>query len=164
MREIFTLFLFIVTVADFYYNYNEKEFPDFHRARLYSDLISFLSILLPLVMMLVICLNAILLMVQWINNIIAEKCTLVMTFLYVLLTIFFSFTSSIFQIYSIYLYFKYDGSTKITKTIIKILMWITLINVGIQTFYAICDLISLLKKKKKESNEEMIELEDQNKI
>ena len=164
MGVIFTIFLFIVTVADFYYNYNEKDFPDYHRARLYSDLISFLSILLPLVMMLVICLNAILLMMKWINNVIAEKCTLVMTFLYVLLTIVFSFVSSIFQIKSIYLYYKYDGATKITKTIIKILMWITLINVGIQTFYAICDLISLSKKKKNEKNEEMIELEDQNKI
>ena len=164
MGELFTFFLIIVTIADFYYNYNEKDFPDFHKARLYSDFFSFSSILMPLVMMLVICCNAILLMLQWITNATTEKCTLVMTFFYVLLIIIFSVTSTVCQVYSFYLYFKYDGATKITKTIIKILMWISFINGVMQLFYAICDFISLWKKKKNEQKEEMVELEEQDRL
>ena len=40
-------------------------------------------------------------------------------------------------------------------------MWWAFININIKLFFSICDFISSLKNKKKESEEEMIELENQ---
>ena len=78
----------------------------------------------------------------------------------------FALSSISMQIYSFYLYFKGKGGEKITKIIIKILMWLTLVNTTFKLFFTICDIISSYKNYKKgnENNDESrqsIELEDQ---
>lgn len=165
MEGKFSILLFIITIIDLYFNYKANEFPDYHKARIYSDIFSLLAILFPFILMLFICCNAILLFTECINNNMVEKCTFIMTIFFVLMVIVFAFISSVIQIYSIYLYFEYDGSSKINKIIIKILMWISLISIIIKIFFGICDFISSLKNKN-EKNEEMIELEvkEQDKI
>ena len=96
-----------------------------------------------------------------------QKCTFYVTVICVLSVIIFALISSIIQLYSIYIYFAYDGSSKIQNKIIKILMWISFINIIIKIFFAICDFISSLKKPINENNEEnekMVELEEQDRI
>ena len=39
-------------------------------------------------------------------------------------------------------------------------MWITFVNIIIKLFFAVCDFISSLKNKKKEKDEELVELQD----
>ena len=162
MEEKFSFILFIVTIVDLYFNYYANEFPKYHKVRIYSDLFSLLAVLLPIFLILFICCMGCFLYFQWFNNNIAQKCTAVITIICILLVIIFSISSVVIQIYSIYIYFVEDGNSKINKMIIKLLMWVSFINILIKLFFAICDFISSLKKEKKVKEEEqMHELEEQ---
>ena len=160
MEEKFSFFLFLITIIDLYLNYNNNEFPEYHKTRVYSDILSLLSVLFPLFLIITICCMGCLLFFQWFTNNTAQKCTFILTIIFFLLVIVFAISSVYFQIKSIYIYFKYDGTTKIKNGIIKLLMWITFINIIIKLFFAICDFISSLKNKKKEKDEELVELQD----
>ena len=161
MEEKFSFLLFIITLLDLYLNYYNNEFPDYHKVRLYSDIFSLLSILVPIFLILFICCMGCFLYFQCLNNNIVQICTFTITIICLLLVIIFSVLSFIFQIYSIYLYFAFDGNLKIKNIIIKVLMYLTLINICAKIFFSICDFISSLKNKKKENEEEIIELENQ---
>ena len=161
MEEKFSFILFLVTVADLYFNYYTNEFPEYHRLRIKSDILTLLAVLLPIILVLFICCMGCFLYFQWLNNNIVQKCTGIITIIFILLIIICAISSTCIQIYSIYIYFKDDGSTKITKLIIKILMWVSFVNILIKLFFAICDFISSLKQKQKEKEEEMVELEQE---
>ena len=159
MEEKFSFILFIITIADLYFNYNTNEFPEYHSLRIKSDILSLLAVLFPIFLVLFICCMGCFLYFQWLNNNIVQKCTGIMTIIFILLIIVFAISSTVIQIYSIYIFFTKDGSSKINKMIIIILMWVTFINILIKLFFAICDFISSLKKERKEKEEEMVELE-----
>ena len=162
MEEKFSFLLFIITIIDLYLNYYNNEFPDYHKARIFSDIFSLLSIFIPIFLICFICCMGCFLYFHFLNNNIVQTCTFPITFICLLLVIIFSFLSFISQIYSIYIYFAFDGSSKIKHTFIKILMWLTIINICVKIFFSICDFISSLKKNnKKENEEEMSELENQ---
>ena len=160
MEEKFSFFLFLITIRDLYLNYNNREFPEYHKARVYSDILSLLSVLFPLFLIITICCMGCLLFFQCFTNNTAQKCTFILTIIFFLLVIIFAISSVYYQIKSLYIYFKYDGATKIKSTIIKVLMWITFVNIIIKLFFAVCDFISSLKNKKKEKDEELVELQD----
>lgn len=165
MEEKFSILLFFITVADLYFNYYSNDFPEYHNARIYSDILSLICIFTPIFLVLSVCCIGLLLFFHIAEDITIQKCTFCLTLLSVLLVILSAMGSSAIQIYSIYLYFTDDGSTKIQNTIIKYLMWITFINIIIKIFFAFCDCISSVKKNKNENKEEgekMVELEDQN--
>ena len=161
MEEKFSFILFLITILDLYFNYNSNEFPEYHKARINSDILSLLAVLLPFFLIILVCCMGCFIYFQWFNNHTAQKCTFAITIICILLMIIFSIFSLFIQIYSIYLYFAYDGKNKITKMIVKFLMWCTFINIIIKLFFSICDFISSIKNKKKENEEEMIELENQ---
>ena len=162
MEEKFSFFLFITTILDLYFNYYNTHFPEYRKARIFSDIFSILSVMLPIFLVLFICCMGLCIYFQLANNNIAEKCTYILTILIFLSVIVLSFCSLTMQIYSIYVYMAYDGKNKIKKPIIKLLMWISLINLFIKLFFANCNLISYVKKKKKEEvDEEAEELQNQ---
>jgi len=77
----------------------------------------------------------------------------------------FAISSISTQVYSIYIYYKDNGGEKIKKIIIKLFMWLTLVNTTFKLFFAICDIISSYKNYKKENennddSRQSIELED----
>ena len=167
MEVKFSILLFIITFADIYFNYYSNEFPEYHKARLYSDFLTLICIFSPVFLVLFICSIGIFLYFQLIDNNMVQKCTFYVTVICVLSVIIFALISSVIQLYSIYIYFAYDGSSKIQNKIIKVLMWISFINIIIKIFFAFCDFISSLKKPINENNEEnekMVELEEQDRI
>ena len=166
MEEKFSILLFIISLIDFYYNYYCNDFPEFHKIRLYSDFLSLICIMVQMLLFLFVFICGCFLYFKYLNNSIVEKCTTIFSNIILLMVIVFAISSISMQVYSIYLYFKGNGSEKITKIIIKILMWLTLVNTTIKLFFTICDIISSYKKYKKENenndeSRQSIELEDQ---
>ena len=161
MEEKFSFILFLITITDLYFNYNNNEFPEYHKTRIISDILSLSAVILPFFLIILICCMGCFIYFQWFNNNTAQKCTFAITIICILLMIIFSILSLFIQVYSIYLYFAYDGKNKISKMVIKLLMWCTFINIIIKLFFSICDFISSIKNKKKETEEEMVELENQ---
>ena len=170
MEEKFSILLFILTILDIYYNYNIKELPQYHRARIYSDIFTILAIIIPFILILFICFLGCLLFCKLMNNDRMHSCTICFTIISSICVVNLSFGSIIFQIYSIYVYFINDGGTKIKSRIIKILMVLSLISIFIKIFFAVCNLISALKNNSKndssENNEELTgtELLEQNEV
>ncbi len=151
----------IINFCDIFFNFTVNEFPDYHRARLYSHLFSFITILLPCFLLLFICCMSLKCLGETMSNI----CTACGTLICLLGTVISAILSFIIQVYSIYLYFFYDGSTKIKNIPIKILMWLSFIGICYNLCFSASDFTSSLKKKKNENEENMVELknEDQEK-
>ena len=160
MEEKFSFILFLITILDLYLNYDNNEFPEYHKARIYSDIFSLLTIFLPLLLVVLICCMGCLIYFKLFNNDIAQNCTYFITIIFILSIIIFAIISIFYQMHSIYIYLQYNGSKKITSMIIKLLMWISFINIIIKLFFVICDFISSLKNKQKQNEEKIFELEN----
>ncbi len=145
MANLIPFLLFVVTILDLYYNYDADEFPDYHQKRVLSDIFSLLSIFLPVFLIVFICFMGCL--SNSFDKTIITCCTGLISLLIVFLEIIITLSSLLIQIYSIYIYFAYDGNSKIKKPIIKVLMWITLINLVINAILTI-----FKKKDNKDSN------------
>ena len=153
MEEKFSFFLFIITVFDIYFNYNIYEFPQYHKARIYSGIFTLSSIFIPFILLIFICFTGCLLYFQLINNDHMRSCTVFITIISSIFVISLSFGSIFYQFYSIYLYFFCGGRSKIKSLMIKLFMAISLMSISIKIFFAICNLISSLKNRKNDSSE-----------
>ena len=157
MANIISSLLFVVTILDLYYNFNAKEFPDYHQKRILSDIFNLVTIfLLPIFLVLFICFMGCL--SNSFDNKLIQCCTGMISLFFLILEFIFAISSFLIQAYSIYLYFVYDGSSKIQNPIIKVLMWITFINLVINI------ILSFFTKKKNENantntnEEELVEV------
>ena len=154
MEEKFSFLLFLLTILDLYHNYNVYELPQYHRARIYSDIFTISSILFPFVLILFMCFLGCLLFCKLINNDHMHSCTICFTIISSICVVDLSIGSVIFQFYSIYVYFVNDGGVKIKSRIIKFLMVLSLISIFIKIFFAVCNLISSLKNSSKNDSSE----------
>ena len=154
MEEKISIILFLFSVLDLYYNYNihEEDYENFRKARIYSDLFSLFSIIAPFLLIIFICLMR--------NCKYAQKYLFYIRIICCLLVLLLTIISISFQIYSIKLYFINGNNSIINKIWAKIYIVATLISILIKLFFVICDLISSIKKKKKENEEDMSELEE----
>ena len=169
MEVQFSLLLGILTVFDIIYNYKEKELPQYHKVRLYSDIFTIASIVIPFISILFICFLGCLLLCKLIKNDHMQSCTHCLSIISSICVFNVSLGSLIFQIYSVYVYFVNDGGEKIKSRIIKVLMVLSLISIFIKIFFAVCNLISSLKNNSRsdssENNEETgTELLEQNEV
>ena len=135
MSNLFSFLLFVVTILDLYYNFNAKDFPDYHQKRILSDIFNLLTIFLPIFLIVFMCIMGCL--SKSFDSKLTACCIGMMTILIGLFEIVLIFLSFLIQVYSIYIYFAYDGNSKIKKPIIKVLMWITLINLVINAILSI---------------------------
>ena len=169
MEVKFSILLFILTVFDIIYNYKGKELPQYHKVRLYSDIFTIASIVIPFISILFICFLGCLLLCKLIKNNHMHSCTHCLSIISSICVFNVSLGSLIFQIYSVYVYFVNDGGEKIKSRIIKVLMVLSLISIFIKIFFAVCNLISSLKNNSRsdssENNEETgTELLEQNEV
>ena len=169
MEVKFSILLFILTVFDIIYNYKGKELPQYHKVRLYSDIFTIASIVIPFISILFICFLGCLLLCKLIKNDHMQSCTHCLSIISSICVFNVSLGSLIFQIYSVYVYFVNDGGEKIKSRIIKVLMVLSLISIFIKIFFAVCNLISSLKNNSRsdssENNEETgTELLEQNEV
>ena len=169
MEVQFSLLLFILTVFDIIYNYKGKELPQYHKVRLYSDIFTIASIVIPFISILFICFLGCLLLCKLIKNAHMQSCTHCLSIISSICVFNVSLGSLIFQIYSVYVYFVNDGGEKIKSRIIKVLMVLSIISIFIKLFFAVCNLISSLKNNSRsdssENNEETgTELLEQNEV
>ena len=169
MEVKFSILLFILTVFDIIYNYKGKELPQYHKVRLYSDIFTIASIVIPFISILFICFLGCLLLCKLIKNDHMHSCTHCLSIISSICVFNVSLGSLIFQIYSVYVYFVNDGGEKIKSRIIKVLMVLSLISIFIKIFFAVCNLISSLKNNSRsdssENNEETgTELLEQNEV
>ena len=153
MEEKFSFLLFIIIVFDIYFNYNIYEFPQYHNVRIYSGIFTLVSIFLPFLLIIFICLMGCLFYCKLINNEHIRSCNICFTIISSVLVVNLTFGSLIFQIYSIYLYFFCSGNLKIKSVMIKVFMFIALISIFIKMFFAICNLISSLNNRKNDNSE-----------
>ena len=159
MASIFSYLPAIINFLDIYFNYTINEFPDYHKARLYAHLFSFMTILFPLILLMFICL----INLKCFGETFSSICTVSGTIICLLVTVISAILSFIIQVYSIYLYFFYDGSTKIKNIPIKVLMWLSFIGICFNLCFSTSDFSSSLKRKKnnKNNNEDnMVELQN----
>ena len=169
MEVQFSLLLGILTVFDIIYNYKGKELPQYHKVRLYSDIFTIASIVIPFISILFLCILGGLLLCKLIKNDHMQSCTHCFAIISSICVFNVSLGSLIFQIYSVYVYFVNDGGEKIKSRIIKVLMVLSLISIFIKIFFAVCNLISSLKNNSRsdssENNEETgTELLEQNEV
>ena len=169
MEVKFSILLFILTVFDIIYNYKGKELPQYHKVRLYSDIFTIASIVIPFISILFMCFLGCLLLCKLIKNDHMQSCTHCLSIISSICVFNVSLGSLIFQIYSVYVYFVNDGGEKIKSRIIKVLMVLSLISIFIKIFFAVCNLISSLKNNSRsdssENNEETgTELLEQNEV
>ena len=157
MEEKFSFLLFIISILDIYCNYNVKDIPQYHKARIYSDTFTILSILTPFLLVIFLFITGCLLYCQLINNVHMHSCTVCFTIITSILIINLSLGSLIFQIYSIYIYLIKDGHNKIKSRMIKFLMPLCLISIEIKIFFAVCNLISSIKNNNKSDSSENTE-------
>ena len=157
MEEKFSFLLFIISILDIYCNYNVQDIPQYHKARIYSDTFTILSILTPFLLVIFLFITGCLLYCQLINNVHMHSCTVCFTIITSILIINLSLGSLIFQIYSIYIYLIKDGHNKIKSRMIKFLMPLCLISIFIKIFFAVCNLISSIKNNKKSDSSENTE-------
>ena len=87
MEEKFSFILFLITIIDLYFNYNSNEFPKYHKARIISDILSLLAVLLPFFLIILVCCMGCFIYFQWFNNDTAQKCTFAITIICILLMI-----------------------------------------------------------------------------
>ena len=153
MEEKFSFLLFIITIYDIYFNYNIYEFPQYHKVRIYSGIFTLISIFIPFLLIVFICLMGCLFYCKLINNEHIRSCNVCFTIINSIIVVNLTFGSLIFQIYSIYLYFICNGNIKIKSVMIKVFMFITLISIFIKMFFAICNLISSLNNRKNDNSE-----------
>ena len=162
MSSLVSFFLFVVTVLDLYYNFNAKEFPDYHQKRILSDIFNLLSIFLPIFLIIFIsimgCLS------KSFDTKLITCCIGIITILFGLFEIVVIILSFLIQVYSIYIYFAYDGNTKIKNQIIKVLMWITLINLCINLILTFTNKKTKTNENEDNKNEELVEVKDQDKV
>ena len=169
MEVQFSLLLGILTVFDIIYNYKGKELPQYHKVRLYSDIFTIASIVIPFISILFICFLGCLLLCKLIKNVHMQSCTHCLSIISSICVFNVSLGSLILQIYSVYVYFVNDGGEKIKSRIIKVLMVLSIISIFIKIFFAVCNLISSLKNNSRsdssENNEETgTELLEQNEV
>ena len=169
MEVQFSLLLGILTVFDIIYNCKGKELPQYHKVRLYSDIFTIASIVIPFISILFICFLGCLLLCKLIKNAHMQSCTHCLSIISSICVFNVSLGSLIFQIYSVYVYFVNDGGEKIKSRIIKVLMVLSIISIFIKLFFAVCNLISSLKNNSRsdssENNEETgTELLEQNEV
>ena len=169
MEVKFSILLFILTVFDIIYNYKGKELRQYHKVRLYSDIFTIASIVIPFISILFICFLGCLLLCKLIKNNHMQSCTHCLSIISSICVFNVSLGSLILQIYSVYVYFVNDGGEKIKSKIIKVLMVLSLISIFIKIFFAVCNLISSLKNNSRsdssENNEETgTELLEQNEV
>ena len=157
MEEKFSFLLFIISILDIYCNYNVQDIPQYHKARIYSDTFTILSILTPFLLVIFLFITGCLLYCQLINNVHMHSCTVCFTIITSILIINLSLGSLIFQIYSIYIYLIKDGHNKIKSRMIKCLMPLCLISIFIKIFFAVCNLISSIKNNNKSDSSENTE-------
>ena len=169
MEVKFSILLFILTVFDIIYNYKGKELRQYHKVRLYSDIFTIASIVIPFISILLICFLGCLLLCKLIKNDHMQSCTHCLSIISSICVFNVSLGSLIIQIYSVYVYFVNDGGEKIKSRIIKVLMVLSIISIFIKLFFAVCNLISSLKNNSRsdssENNEETgTELLEQNEV
>ena len=157
MEEKFSFLLFIISILDIYCNYNVQDIPQYHKARIYSDTFTILSILTPFLLVIFLFITGCLLYCQLINNVHMHSCTVCFTIITSILIINLSLGSLIFQIYSIYIYLIKDGHNKIKSRMIKFFMPLCLISIEIKIFFAVCNLISSIKNNNKSDSSENTE-------
>ena len=157
MEEKFSFLLFIISILDIYCNYNVQDIPQYHKARIYSDTFTILSILTPFLLVIFLFITGCLLYCQLINNVHMHSCTVCFTIITSILIINLSLGSLIFQIYSIYIYLIKDGHNKIKSRMNKFLMPLCLISIFIKIFFAVCNLISSIKNNNKSDSSENTE-------
>ena len=168
MEGKFSFLLFIIAILDIYFNYHINDFPQYHKTRLYSGILTLASILIPFLFVMFICLFSSFLFCQLINNNHMNSCTNFFKIISSILVFNLSLGSLIFQIYSIYLYLVKGGNNKIQSVMIKILLPLYLISIIIKSFFAGRNLMITIQNKKKsdnnENNEELTdtELQEQN--
>ena len=109
----------IITIIDLYINYNAKDFPAFHEARVKFNEYSLLTTIILIVMIISILCGIILVFVLFICLIIIASCCFY------------------FAIFSFYLYFAYDGWNRINNPFIHIFLWISFFSYAIN-FFEIC--------------------------
>ena len=106
---IFLLFL-ILPIVEIYLNYNETDFPEYHQKRIKFNVCSLFTSLIPiLVILFTLC---------------GPCCACI----FLILTTIISIAGLYYAISSFYIYFAYDGSTKIKSPAIRIVMWISFVN------------------------------------
>ena len=156
MSNLFSFLLFVVTIVDLYYNYDAKEFPDYHHKRILSDIFSLLTIILPIFLIIFIAIMGCL--SKSFDSRLTTCCIGMMTLLIGLVEIVLVFLSFLIQAYSIYIYFAYDGNSKIKSPIIKVLMWITLINLFINLILSFSQKKTKTNENEDNKNEELAEV------
>ena len=156
MSNLFSFLLFVVTIVDLYYNYDAKEFPDYHHKRILSDIFNLLTIFLPIFLIVFMCIMGCL--SKSFDSKLTACCIGMMTILIGLFEIVLIFLSFLIQVYSIYIYFAYDGNSKIKNPIIKVLMWITFINLFINLILSFSKKQTKTNENEDNKNEELAEV------
>ena len=106
---VYCLFL-IISIVDLYINYNEKYFPEYHEKRVKFNVCGLLANIMTIFL------------------IIASRCGPGCVCLVIIIFLIIIFAGVYYAISSFYLYFAYDGSTKIKKPIIRIFLWISFLS------------------------------------
>ena len=156
MSNLFSFLLFVVTILDLYYNFNAKDFPDYHQKRILSDIFNLLTIFLPIFLIVFMCIMGCL--SKSFDSKLTACCIGMMTILIGLFEIVLIFLSFLIQVYSIYIYFAYDGNSKIKSPIIKVLMWITFINLFINLILSFSKKQTKTNENEDNKNEELAEV------
>ena len=136
----FFIIMLVITFADLYCNFNEKDFPEYHEKRIKFNIIFLFLNLVPILLLIFASCNG------------GCLCILVI-FIYTLI-----FAGAYYQISSFYLYFAYDGRNKIKSKMVRIMMWISLVAY-IVNFISNCFNSSSSSDNKKSKD---IELEEEN--
>ena len=130
----------VINFVDLYYNFNEKDFPEYHEKRIKFNIIFLFLNLVPILLLIFASCNG------------GCLCILVI-FIYTLI-----FAGAYYQISSFYLYFAYDGRNKIKSKMVRIMMWISLVTFT-ANFISNCFNSSSSSDNKKSKD---IELEEEN--
>ena len=131
----------VINFVDLYYNFNEKDFPEYHEKRIKFNIICLLLLLAPL------------LLFKFARYGICHLCILIIF----IITI--GFAGVYYQISSFYLYFAYDGRNKIKNKMIKIMMWISFVAFLVN-FISSCFISSSNSDNKKSKDVELEEEEN----
>ena len=128
----------IISIIDLYINYNAKDFPEFHEARVKFNEYSLLSPLLFILMII---------------TILCGICCVLICFICCIIISIYCFY---YAIISFYLYFSYDGWNRINNPLIHIFLWISFLSYVINLF-TICFVIYISKNGKNSSKDSALE-------
>ena len=131
----------VINFVDLYYNFNEKDFPEYHEKIIKFNIICLLLLLAPL------------LLFKFARYGICHLCILIIF----IITI--GYAGVYYQISSFYLYFAYDGRNKIKNKMIKIMMWISFVAFLVH-FISSCFISSSNSDNKKSKDVELEEEEN----